>query len=155
VGGRIAFIHGSLQVRTVVEASDDKKEILIMRRFAILAAVAALAMTIFAPAAVAEEDTFDLTVNHKINGVPLGFDRALPVDVYVNDAYQFTFEFGDTVETSLPGGEYSVDVKVAGTDITVLSLDPTEIPGGVDVTITAKRTGAPNLDGIGLKVKVK
>ena len=127
-----------------------------MRRFAILAAVAALAMTVFVPAAVAEEDTFDLTVNHKINGVPLGLDRALPVDVYVNDVLTIpNFEFGDTVETSLPGGTYSVKVNLAGTDTTVLSLGATEIPAGVDVTITAKRTGAPTLDGIGLKVKVK
>ena len=133
-----------------------------MRRFAILAAVAALAMTIFVPAAVAEEDTFDLTVNHKINGIPLGLDRELPVDVYVNGKLTIpNFEFGDTFEASLPGDTYSIMVNLAGTTTTVLSLGPTPIPAGVDVTITAKRTGAVivdgelSLDGIGLKVKVK
>ena len=119
-----------------------------MRRFAILAAVAALAMTIFVPAAVAEEDTFDLTVNHKINGIPLGLDRALPVDVYVNGNLTIEdFQFGDSKDFTLPAGEYSVVVTLAGEMTPVLSLASTEIPAGVDVTISAKRTGAVIVDG--------
>lgn len=91
----------------------------------------------FAPARAAE-DTFNIYVKHDINGRSLGLDKALPVDVYVNGGYAFTFEFGDSISTQLPAGTYSIAVKLAGTDITVMSLGPVEIPAGVDVTIRAQ-----------------
>jgi hypothetical protein len=127
-----------------------------MRRVIIFGVVALLALAALAPAAVAAEPgNFDLTVKHRINGEPLGLDRELPVDIYVNGAKAIPgFELSDTVKTELPGGTYTVMVKLAGTDITVLSLGPVEIPAGAQVEIIAKRTGAPGLDGIGLKVKV-
>lgn len=128
-----------------------------MRRVIVLAIVALLAVAALAPAvSAAEPGNFDLTVKHRINGEPLGLDRDLPVDVYVNGGLAIPgFELSDTVETELPGGTYSVMVKLAGTDVTVLQLGPVDIPAGADVEIMAKRTGAPGLDGIGLKVKVK
>lgn len=129
-----------------------------MRRTVMVAVVAALVVGLLAPAVIAD-DTFNLTVRHRINGQPLGLDRDLPVDVYANGVYAFTFEKADDVSLDLAGGEYWFEVKLAGTPTTVLSLgsssDPVDIPAGVDVTVTAKRTGAPGLDGIGLKVKIK
>ena len=138
-----------------------------MRRIVVLALVALLAMAAFAPAAsAAEEGNFDLTVKHRINGNPIANQLGLPVDsdlavdVYVNGGKAFTFERGDTVKTELPGGTYDIVVKIAegplkGTP--VLSLIGAEIPAGADVEIIAKRTGklTADLDGIGLKVKVK
>ena len=87
--------------------------------------------------ALASSDSFDLYVKHNINGRSLGLDKDLPVDVYVNGDYAFSFEFGDSVSTSLPAGNYFIEVKLAGTDTVVMSLGPTDIPAGVDVTIRA------------------
>ena len=135
-----------------------------MRRIVVLALAALLAMAAFAPAAsAADPGNFDLTVKHRINGNPIAnqlgidVDRELPVDVYVNGDMAFSFELGDTIKTQLEAGTYNVEVKLAGTDVTVLSLYDAEIPEGVSVDITAKRTGklTADLGGIGLKVKVK
>jgi hypothetical protein len=124
-----------------------------MRRIMLLAIVALLAMATLAPAAIAaEEGNFDLTVKHRINGIPLGLDRELPVDIYVNGAKAIpNFQLTDTIRTELPSGDYFIEVKLAGTNTTVLSLQTGEVPAGADVTITAKRTGP----GIGLKVSVR
>lgn len=123
-----------------------------MRRIMLLAIVALMAMATLAPAAIAaEEGNFDLTVNHRINGTPFGLERELPVDVYVNGGKAFTFELSDTIRTELPAGDYYIQVKLAGTDTTVLDLQTGDVPAGADVTITAKRTGP----GFGLKVSVR
>ena len=135
-----------------------------MRKLVVMTLAAMLALAAFAPAAsAADEGNFDLTVKHRINGTPIAnqlgipVDRQLPVDVYVNGGKAFTFELSDTFETQLPAGEYDIEVKLAGTDTTVLSLQDADIPAGADVEITAKRTGrlTADLDGIGLKVKIK
>lgn len=135
-----------------------------MRRIVVLAVVALLALAALAPAAsAADPGYFDLTVKHRIDGDPIAnqlgipVDGQLPVDVYVNGAKAFTFELGDTVKTQLPAGVYNIDVKLAGTNVTVLSLDGADISEGANVEIIAKRTGklTADLDGIGLKVKVK
>jgi hypothetical protein len=91
----------------------------------------------FAPAKAAE-GTFNIYVKHDINGRSLGLEKQLPVDVYVNGGKAFTFEFGDSIATQLPAGTYTIMVKLAGTDITVMSLGPVEIPADVDVTIRAQ-----------------
>ena len=124
-----------------------------MRRILTLAIVALLALALMAPAVSADSgDTFDLTVMHRINGEPFDLPRDLPVDVYVNGALAIEdFRLADTVRTSLPAGTYDIEVKLAGTGTTVLSLMDAEIPAGADVKIMAKRTGA----GFGLAVNVK
>jgi hypothetical protein len=88
--------------------------------------------------AKAAENTFGIYVKHDINGRSLGLEKALPVDVYVNGQKAFTFGFGDSFSAELPAGIYSIDVKLAGTNTTVMSLGPVEIPAGADVTIKAQ-----------------
>lgn len=95
---------------------------------------------------------FDLTVKHNINGISLGLDKDLPVDVYVNGGFAFTFTFGETIETSLPAGNYEILVKLAGTDTVVMSYGPGDIPADVDVMIKAQLSGGKTPK---LKVKVK
>ncbi len=107
----------------------------------VLTVVFAIAMAFNATPAQANGDgTFDLTVKHNINGISLGLglDKELPVDVYVNGGYTFTFTFGETFEAALPAGNYYIEVKLAGTDITVMTLGPVDIPAGVDVMIKAQ-----------------
>ena len=112
----------------------------------------AFAFAFSATPAQASDDNFDIYVKHNINGRSLGLEKALPVDVYVNGALAFTFSFGDSVSTSLPAGTYSIDVKLAGTNTTVMSLGPTDIPADVDVNIKAKLSADQTPV---LKVKVK
>lgn len=112
----------------------------------------AFSLVFSAAPALASGHTFDIYVKHNINGQSLGLDKALPVDVYVNDDYVFTFEFGESFSASLPEGNYSIAVKLAGTDVTVMSLVPTDIPAGVDVNIKAKLSADKTPV---LKVKVK
>jgi hypothetical protein len=103
---------------------------------ALFALVFGLALS--AGPAMAADHMFDINVKHNINGRSLGLDKELPVDVYVNGGYVFTFEFGESFSASLPEGNYFIEVKLAGTDTVVMSLGPTDIPGGVDVIIKAK-----------------
>ena len=117
-----------------------------------LAAVLAMVMVISVQPADASDGKFDLTVKHGINGRSLGLDKDLPVDVYVNGGKAFTFGFKDVVNTQLDAGTYTIMVKLAGTDTTVMSLEPTYIPEGVDVNIRAKLSADKTPT---LKVKVK
>lgn len=109
-------------------------------KLSILASILAIAF-VFAfspsPAQAAGHETFDLYVKHNINGRSLGLDKELLVDVYVNGGYAFSFSFGEDFSASLPAGEYFIEVKLAGTDLVVMSLGPTEIPAGVNVAIRA------------------
>lgn len=89
------------------------------------------------PAQAADHDEFDLYVKHNINGRSLGLEKELPVDVYVNGGKAFTFSFGESVSTELPAGEYFIEVKLAGTETTVMTLGPTNIPADVSVAIRA------------------
>jgi hypothetical protein len=112
----------------------------------------AFAFAFSATPAQAGSDDFDLYVKHNINGRSLGLEKALPVDVYVNGGKAFTFSFGESVSTSLPAGNYFIEVKLAGTDTTVMSLGPANIPAGADVNIKAKLSGGKTPI---LKLKVK
>ena len=124
-----------------------------MRRIVLLGVVALLAVAAIAPAAVAaDEGNFDLTVKHRINGNPLGLERQLPVDVYVDGKIAIEdFMLSNTVKTQLPAGDYYIEVKLANTPTVVLDLQTGEVPEGANVEIMAKRFG----QDIGLKVKVK
>jgi len=101
----------------------------------------AFAFGFSATPAQAGSDTFDIFVKHNINGRSLGLEKALPVDVYLNGDYAFTFNFGESVSTSLPADNYFIAVKLAGTDATVMTLGPADIPAGADVTIRATLSG--------------
>ena len=109
-------------------------------KFSLFAAVIAIAFAFaFSPSPVQAngEGSFDLNVRHNINGRSLGLDKSLPVDVYVNGNYAFTFSFRDRIATSLPAGTYTITVFLAGTDTQVMSLGPVEIPAGANVSILA------------------
>jgi len=118
----------------------------------IIASLIALLMFFNVQSASAQSDSFNLTVKHGINGNSLGLEKDLPVDVYVNGEKAFTFSFKDVINTSLPAGEYSIMVKLANTDIVVMSLGPVNIPGDVDVSIRAKLSAEKTPT---LKVQVK
>jgi len=123
----------------------------------VLLVVAVLFGAVFAPAVAAQEKppaneckTFYLLAAHGINGERLGLDRELPVDVYVNGGYAFTFEFKDVQTAELPAGKYWISVNLAGTDVEVMNLgtedEPLEIPGCVKVRVVAKLVdGVPTL----------
>jgi hypothetical protein len=110
-------------------------------KVSIFASILAIAFVFaFSPSpAQANGGTFDLDVFHNINGRSLGLDKELPVDVYVNGNKVFTFSFGESRSFVglLEAGEYFIEVKLAGTDIVVMSLGPVEIPAGVSVSIRA------------------
>lgn len=116
-----------------------------------LAAVLSIVL-LFNVQTASANDSFDITVKHGINGTSLGLDKDLPVDVYVNGDKAFTFSFKDIVSTSLPAGEYTIMVKLAGTETVVMSLGPVEIPAGADVGIRAKLSAEKTPT---LKVQVK
>jgi len=114
--------------------------------------VVAFAFAFSATPAQASSDTFDIYVKHNINGRSLGLEKALPVDVYLNGGYAFTFSFGESVSTSLPADTYFIEVKLADTNTTVMTLGPADIPAGADVTIRATLSGGKTPV---LKAKIK
>jgi hypothetical protein len=125
-----------------------------IKKISIIGILAALLVAVIFSAvpAKAADDTFDIYVKHNINGRSLGLEKELPVDVYVNGNYAFTFEFKQNFTAPLPAGEYTFEVKLAGTDTTVMSFGPAEIPAGVDVNVKAKLSAEKTPV---LKVKVK
>lgn len=85
--------------------------------------------------------SFNLTVNHNINGRALGMmDRDLPVNVFLNGGLAIEdFRFGEEVSTSLPAGIYLITVELTdGTPLPSMTVGPVEIPAGVDVTAKAR-----------------
>ncbi len=108
-------------------------------------------LSISSVGAVTIEDTATLTVKHRIPGTaagqillgdPFALPFELPVDVYVNGELAFTFSFRDTVgPIELPAGTYTVEVKLAGTDITVIGPLDLTLEAGDDVTAVAVLQG--------------
>ena len=93
----------------------------------------------FVPQASASGGTFNLMVEHTINGKDLGLDKDLPVNVYLNGNLAISdFRFGEMISTSLPAGIYEVNVTLPdGTPLPSMDLGPVAIPAGVDVMIKA------------------
>ena len=65
----------------------------------------------------------------------------MPVDVYVNGDYAFTFSFGETRTATLPADEYTISVTLAGDPNEIMGLGPVVIPEGVSVSIRAQLSG--------------
>lgn len=106
------------------------------------------------PQASAAGGSFNLMVEHSINGKDLDLDKALPVNVYINGALAIPdFQFGETISTELPAGTYAVKVTLLdGTPLPSMDLGPVTIPAGVDVMIKAVLDGS---DTPILKVKAE
>jgi hypothetical protein len=131
--------------------------------------IAILALLLVAFAAVplsgarAADGTFQVTVNHGINGKSLSSDlpKALPVDVVIwkDGAYLATlenFEFKDSFRANLPAGSYDIfvylDESLGGGLIPSMTIRGAEIPEGVDVRLNAT-LGAGKTPEIRVKVK--
>jgi hypothetical protein len=113
-----------------------KKLLSITFAFALLFVSAAFT----ADSAAAAGNTFNLMVEHTINGKDLGLDKDLPVNVFINGNLALQdFRFGETIATSLPAGTYRVSVALMdGTPLPSMDLGPINIPAGVDVSIKAR-----------------
>jgi hypothetical protein len=121
------------------------------RKWRLIPILAALvAMLALSVSSAGANHTFHITVKHQINGHsagailagdPQALPKELPVDVYVNGNLTIEdYEFGDFIETDLPAGNYELAVTLANDSLSnaIMSFGPTEIPAGVDVTVTAK-----------------
>jgi hypothetical protein len=105
------------------------------------------------------EGEAQVTVIHGIPGADFELDPALPVDVCVNGAALIPdFKFGDQVgPVPIPEGIYDIAIQLAEADLepgddclgtTVLDLPGIDVPGGVNLTIIAHRTGDGS-EGVG------
>ena len=113
-----------------------------------LAFALVFASAAFTSDASAQNGTFNLMVEHSINGKDLGLDKELPVNVFINGNLVISdFQFGEMVSTSLVAGTYQVNVTLLdGTPLPSMDLGPVTIPAGVDVSIKAV------LDNVGTPV---
>jgi len=93
---------------------------------------------------------FKVKVRHNINGRDLGLPRSLPVNVYINGVLVIPgFEYGDTVEATLPSGNYTITVTLLdGTPLPTMVIENAEIPGGASLAIKARldANGVPFLN---------
>jgi hypothetical protein len=117
------------------------------RNLSLLGLVAVLALSLALAVSPASADNgngeFKIKVKHAINGAALGLDRELPVNINVyKDGELLTtiedFRFMDILETSLPAGNYYIQVTFPdGTPVPGLELGPVDIPAGADVLVVA------------------
>jgi hypothetical protein len=140
-----------------------------MRRFLVASAAAAL---VLAPAAAASAQSGEAEVV-AVHGIPDSVLTGLgapdsEVDVYAAGAYDaplVTFSFGDTGTLSVPAGEYTLEVYVAGQDPeaedATLTLGPADLAAGSSTSVVAHldADGAPGInafpnqtDGTGIQV---
>ena len=74
----------------------------------------------------------DLTAIHGIPELPY------PVDVYLNDSYAFSFDYGDSFgPVKLEAGRYTIDVRLAGTTVLSKALS---VQDGQKYTVVAHLT---------------
>jgi hypothetical protein len=114
-----------------------------MKKMMVAVAAAALAVV---PATAALADGHETAQVVVVHGVP-----GLEVDILVNgDAAIEGFNFGDTVVTDLPAGDYTLGVAAAGTTDAILSLDAS-LTAGSSVTVAAylQEGGDPTLAAFG------
>jgi hypothetical protein len=105
---------------------------------ALVVALAALVMPV-----QAQDDTFEVTVYHGINGTALGLSKELPVvaSIQLNGAplADLPLVFKDKITTDLPAGEYLITVVSAEAGpLPSMTVGPVEIPAGAEVTLHAK-----------------
>jgi hypothetical protein len=117
----------------------NARQILVL---SVLALVMVFSLT--APAALAANHSFDVTVAHNINGRSLGLSKDLPVNItIVLDGEEFTvienFRFGDKLSTPLPAGEYLITVEsVEAGPLPSMTVGPVDIPEGVELFLNAR-----------------
>jgi hypothetical protein len=114
-----------------------------MKKLLVAAAAASLAVI---PATVALADAHGTAQVVVVHGVP-----GLEVDVLVDgEAAIEGFNFGDTVVTELPAGDYTLGVAAAGTTEAILTLDAS-LTAGTSVTVAAylQEGGDPTLAAFG------
>ncbi len=97
--------------------------------------------------------TFDLIVDHNINGQKLGLPKALPVNVFVNGGLAIPgFEYGDKFVASLTRGTYTFTVELLdGTPLPSMTVGPVFIDAGA--TVIAKARLIDRIPVIGVTVK--
>ena len=118
------------------------------RNLSLLGLVAVLALSLALAVSPASADNgngeFKIKVKHAINGAALGLDRELPVNINVyKDGELLTtiedFRFMDILETSLPAGNYYIQVTFPdGTPVPGLELGPVDISAGANLVIIAR-----------------
>jgi hypothetical protein len=95
-------------------------------------------------------DAFGISVYHGINGRSLGLSKELPVVATVSATLldgsplvvPLDLEFKDRLSTSLPAGEYTIDVvSTEAGPLPSMTVGPVFIPAGVDVSIHARLSG--------------
>ena len=130
-----------------------------MKKLSIAAVIImfAAATTVFltnGPTAIAD-DTFNIQVEHRINGRALGLSKDLPVvaTVYLDgdELTQIPLSFKDVVRAELPAGEYLITVSsVEIGPIPSMTVGPVVIPPGAEVRLLA-RLGAGKTPVIDVK----
>lgn len=111
------------------------------KRYLLFLAVVVLLFGALVPVVAADDDeedmddTFQVTVLHRINGKRLDLSKELPVDVQIwRDGELLTtledFEFRDRLRTDLPEGEYEIRVflvELGGVEVESMRVGPVEI----------------------------
>jgi hypothetical protein len=115
------------------------------RHILVLAALAlVMVFSLTAPAALAANGTFDVTVAHNINGRSLGLSKDLPVNITIEKDGEFlatisNFRFGDSIDASLPAGTYLITVEsVEAGPLPSMTVGPVDIPAGVELFLNAR-----------------
>lgn len=120
-----------------------------MKKLFTAIAILLLSVTVSANAAIKGNGepagNFDLTVIHGIPGLPM------PVDVFVNGGFAFSFDFNESVgPLPLEAGDYLLEVKLDGA--VVLDAEVT-LEEGMNYTVIAHETFIDGVDS-GIKLSL-